>query len=101
MAFVPCALRLGHEKIFTIAGEIGANQRQSRADSERRFVGRQFQTGRARGDRGRLERSNAGKNPEAERKTRVGPAFHSFCTSVEIAQGFLFSSDDDCNSTWT
>ena len=27
-------------------------------------------------------------------------AFHSFFTSVEIAEGFLFFFDDNCNSNW-
>jgi hypothetical protein len=34
-------------------------------------VGRQFQTCRAWSDRGDVERSGAGKNPEARRKTQT------------------------------
>src|SRR5712692_6607687 len=39
-----------------------------------------------------------GQESRSLKKDANGAAFHSFFTTVEIAQGFLFSSDDNCNS---
>src|SRR5258708_22483055 len=65
--FFPCPLR--------------PNQRQSRADSYRRDVGRQIQTGPPPSARGKLERSRAGRKPETRRKTPTAPPFTPFSTS--------------------
>src|SRR6267378_3630574 len=54
--------------------------------------------GRRAERQGRSRAFRRGQESRSLKKDANGPAFHSFFTSVEIAQGFLFSSDDDCNS---
>src|SRR5467141_2943309 len=54
--------------------------------------------GRRAERQGRSRAFRRGQESRSLKKDANGPAFHSFFTSVEIAQGFLFSSDDDSNS---